>query len=286
MGELLCLAPVGKRAKALLLSVHPSVCPSVAYIVNNSRTQTPSVPTFGTKVNHLRCNSHTSFKVKRSKVRVTKPINADTHRASYLLNGKAYKLQDGVRMEDNDPHQPQAPWAPRSKVKVISWHRPYVSSLPLLNSENKMLYLCYYKCRRLVNYPRRPRISGGCSACMAQSATRDSACSWILTFRRETKSHLFRQSHGWRGAVYFDGRQTSALSCATVLNLYFCKVPPQLCDGSTLIHDICSSSSSSIRGGHTVLPKPGSHTFVSLNPLLSQFTSDVGLKTLKLVVIL
>ena len=50
---------------------------------------------------------------------------------------------------------------------------------------------------------------------------------------------------GWRGAVYSDGQQTSALSCATVLDPDFCKVPPQLCDGSTLIHDICSSSSSS-----------------------------------------
>jgi len=37
------------------------------------------VPKFGRKVPHLRCNSHTSFKVKRSKVRVTRPINADTH---------------------------------------------------------------------------------------------------------------------------------------------------------------------------------------------------------------
>jgi len=71
------------------------------------------------------------------------------------------------------------------------------------------------------------------------------ACSSLLTFRRETKSHLFRQSYGWRGAVYSDGQQTSALSCATVLDLDFCKVPPQLSDGSTLIHDICSSSSSS-----------------------------------------
>ena len=52
------------------------------------------------------------------------------------------------------------------------------------------------------------------------------ACSSLLTFRREIKSHLFRQSYGWRGAVYSDGQQTSALSCATVLNLDFCKVHP------------------------------------------------------------
>ena len=50
--------------------VLPSVCPSVPYIANNSRTQRPSVPKFGRKVLHLRYDSHTSFKAKRSKVRV------------------------------------------------------------------------------------------------------------------------------------------------------------------------------------------------------------------------
>ena len=65
-------------------SLRPSVCTSVAYIANNSRTQRPSVPKFGRKVPRLRCDSRTSFKVKRLKVRVTRPINADTHRAPYL----------------------------------------------------------------------------------------------------------------------------------------------------------------------------------------------------------
>jgi len=40
----------------------PSVCPSVAYIANNS--------IIGRMVPHLRCDSNTSFKVKRSKVSV------------------------------------------------------------------------------------------------------------------------------------------------------------------------------------------------------------------------
>jgi len=114
------------------------VRPSVAYIANNSRIQRLSVPKFGKKVPHLRCDSHTSFKVKRSKVNVTRPINADTHRAPRPTN---FKL--GIWMEDNDPHQPQVPWPPRSKVKVINSHRLYVSSLPLLNSGNKMLHLCH-----------------------------------------------------------------------------------------------------------------------------------------------
>jgi len=51
------------------------------------------MPNFGGKVPHLRCDSHTSFKVKRSKVRVTRPINADTHRVPYLPNAEAYEIQ-------------------------------------------------------------------------------------------------------------------------------------------------------------------------------------------------
>jgi len=66
---------VGKVAITLLLSVCPSVrlsvCPSVAYIANNSRTQRASIPKFGMKVPHFRCDSHTSFKVKRSNIKVT-----------------------------------------------------------------------------------------------------------------------------------------------------------------------------------------------------------------------
>ena len=51
------------------------------------------------------------------------------------------------------------------------------------------------------------------------------ACSSLLTFRKETKSHLFRQSYGWRGAVRSDRQQTSALSCATVLDVDFVNCP-------------------------------------------------------------
>jgi len=96
-----------------------SVRPSVAYIANNSRTQRHSAPKFGRKVPHRWCESHTSFKVKRSKIKVTRPINADTYCAPYLLNAKvSTNFKRGKRMEDGGPHQPQAPWPPRSKVKV------------------------------------------------------------------------------------------------------------------------------------------------------------------------
>ena len=77
----------GGNKRCFCPSVRPSVCPSVAYIANNSQ------PKFGRKVPHLRSDWHTSFKVKRSKVSITRPINADIHRAPYLPNGKAYELQ-------------------------------------------------------------------------------------------------------------------------------------------------------------------------------------------------
>jgi len=81
----LLLCPRPRREGAIsIVFVRLSVRPSVAYIAYNSRTQRPIVLKFGRKVPHLRCDSHTSFKIKRSKVRVTRPINADTHSAPYL----------------------------------------------------------------------------------------------------------------------------------------------------------------------------------------------------------
>jgi len=48
-----------------------------------------------------------AYQFQGQKVRVTRPINGDTHRAPYLPNGKAYELQtwyaDGGRV-DNDQH--------------------------------------------------------------------------------------------------------------------------------------------------------------------------------------
>jgi len=62
--------PIGKGAISVAfvrLSVCPSVRPSVAYIANNSRTERPSMPQFERNIPHLWCDSHTSFKVKRSR---------------------------------------------------------------------------------------------------------------------------------------------------------------------------------------------------------------------------
>jgi len=120
---LLCTARrKGDSKRWICPAVRPSVRPSiqsVAYISNHWRSRRPSVPEFGKKVPHLWCNSHTSFKVKKSNIMVTRPINADTHRAPYIFRtARPMNFKLGTRMEDDDPHQPQAPWPPRSKVKV------------------------------------------------------------------------------------------------------------------------------------------------------------------------
>ena len=60
----------GGNKRCFCPSVCLSVCLSVAYITNYSRTHRPSVLIFGRKFPHLRCDLHTSFKVKRSKVRL------------------------------------------------------------------------------------------------------------------------------------------------------------------------------------------------------------------------
>jgi len=55
-----------------------------------TRTQRLSVPKFGRRFPTF---DATRTLVSSSKVKVTKPINAHTHRAPYLPNSKAYELQ-------------------------------------------------------------------------------------------------------------------------------------------------------------------------------------------------
>ena len=50
------------------------VCLSVAYIEPKSRTERPRKTKIGTEVAHVTRDSDTSFKVKRSKVKVTRPL--------------------------------------------------------------------------------------------------------------------------------------------------------------------------------------------------------------------
>jgi len=51
-----------------------SVCLSVAYIGPNSRTERPRKTKIGTEVAHVTRDSDATFKVKRSTVKVTRPL--------------------------------------------------------------------------------------------------------------------------------------------------------------------------------------------------------------------
>ena len=50
------------------------VCLSVVYIRRKSRTERPRKTKISTEVAHFTCDSDTTFKVKRSKVKVTRPL--------------------------------------------------------------------------------------------------------------------------------------------------------------------------------------------------------------------
>jgi len=70
---LLCPAP---RAGALSddARLTSDICLSVAYIGPKSRTERPRKTKIGTEVAHVIRNSDATFKVKRSKVKVTRPL--------------------------------------------------------------------------------------------------------------------------------------------------------------------------------------------------------------------
>jgi len=111
----------GDIKRCFRLSIRLSTRPSVAYIANNWGTRRPSVPKFGAKVPRRWCDLHASFKVKRSKVKVTRPIDGDVVRHIFQM-ARPTNFKIGIRMEEDDPHLPQAPWPPRSKL-TVAWSR-------------------------------------------------------------------------------------------------------------------------------------------------------------------
>ena len=82
-------------------SVRPSVCLSVclsdvAYIGSNSKTKRPRKTKLCTGVPQVTCDSHTDFKVKRSKVKVSRGgAYCGGHLAAQLVyNGKSHSCND------------------------------------------------------------------------------------------------------------------------------------------------------------------------------------------------
>ena len=80
----------------------PSVCPSVclsdgAYIGSNSKTKRPRKTKLYTGVPQVTCDSHTDFKVKRSKVKVTGSISAAQRNVPIFLKRIKLRTSNLVR---------------------------------------------------------------------------------------------------------------------------------------------------------------------------------------------
>jgi len=115
--------PYGRRHCKMGGGVCLSVCPSVYLSVcpvpqHSSGMERPRKPKFGVMEGHNMCNPWTYLEVKRSNVKVTRSIKAHTLNAQYFPNEMAYELQTWYIYGGRRPYHLQAPWPPRSKVKV------------------------------------------------------------------------------------------------------------------------------------------------------------------------
>jgi len=111
----------------------------VGPIAYKSKTNSRSITKIGIRVPHDTC--YIAHQFQGQKVKVTGQL-MQTHKMSRIFQTvKPENFKVGVWIEDVDPHQRQVPWPPRSKVKVISSHRLYISSLPLLSSGETLVSL-------------------------------------------------------------------------------------------------------------------------------------------------
>jgi len=102
----LCPVPIGEGIiKWAAVSVRPSVCLSVCGVARpNSRTERSNKPKIVRIEDDNASNQWTYLEVIMSKVKVTRPTNAETNSASYLPNGTVCEVQtwytDGARSYD------------------------------------------------------------------------------------------------------------------------------------------------------------------------------------------
>jgi len=106
-------------------------------LADKSRKKHPRNTIIGGNVVHLTGNNAHQFQGQRSKVKVTRPTNAETGSAQYLSNGKAYEGQTWYTdCEHEDPHQEQTPWPSRSKVKVARSRDAFNRCWPISQKRN------------------------------------------------------------------------------------------------------------------------------------------------------
>jgi len=108
--------------KRRTVSVCLSICPSVCRVAqHNSRTEKSRKPKIGRMEAHRTVNPWTYLEIKRSKVKVTRPINAWPESVSYLPDGKANEVQN--RYTDGAQKRVSSTSAMTSKVKGQSQGR-------------------------------------------------------------------------------------------------------------------------------------------------------------------
>jgi len=108
-----------KMSAVICPSVRLSVHLSVACFRPNSRTERPSKAKFSRIEGYRMINPCTYLEVKgqRSKVRITRLINALPKVRHFCRKRRSTKSKLGTHMENGDPYHRQAPLPPRSKVK-------------------------------------------------------------------------------------------------------------------------------------------------------------------------
>jgi len=94
----------------------------VGPMADKSKTNSRSITKTGRRIPITRATLRTSFKVKRSKIRVTGRLTQAHNMCHIFRTAKPKKLKLCMRVEDIDPHQRQVPWPPRLKVKVTRSH--------------------------------------------------------------------------------------------------------------------------------------------------------------------
>ena len=123
----LCPRPVGKGHYKMGRGVRPSIRLSVCPVPRlNSRIEKPRKPKIGrmiTMITHHTTISWTYLEVKRSKVKVTGPINAHTINRNIFWKGRPtnFKLLCRWSTKTHISHR-QASWPTTSKVKVTRSH--------------------------------------------------------------------------------------------------------------------------------------------------------------------
>jgi len=117
--------------------------------------------------------------------------------------GHTTKIALGTLTKYQDAYDQQSRWPPRSKIKVISSHRLYVSSLPLLSQGNKMLYYRpTFIIRGIYTVTAKP---GGHSSCLT--------LNWPWNRLGVTQGHWKWHNSIDRSSFYSSSIVSMAVSC-------------------------------------------------------------------------